>query len=234
MSSGCVCADIWAGELNLSPECIGRLWIFDRLTTDELKVIGASTMRKLYHPGEVIFHQGDPAKTMFLIKGGRVRLDKFMQDGLEIFLDIRKSGDFIGEYMLNDHECSFPVTATCMEKTLICGFTQEIFDRMVQDYPNIGLQVIKRMSEQVASLTSRMGSMAISSLEDRLYSVLTNVAKEHGRVEEDGYVIQFPMTHEDLSFLVGAHRVSITRAMKALKSSGRITQQGKTMVIHFT
>jgi CRP/FNR family transcriptional regulator len=104
---------------------------------------------------------------------------------------------------------------------------------MVKDYPNIGLQVIKRMSEQVASLTSRMGSMAISSLEDRLYSVLTNVAKEHGRVEEDGYVIQFPMTHEDLSFLVGAHRVSITRAMKSLKSSGRITQQGKTMVIPF-
>ena len=144
--SGCVCADIWAGELNLSPECIGRLWIFDRLTTDELKVIGALAMRKLYHPGESIFHQGDPAKTMFLIKGGRVRLDKFMEDGSEIFLDIRKSGDFIGEYMLNDH---------------------------------------------------------------------------------------FPMTHEDLSFLVGAHRVSITRAMKALKSSGRITQQGKTMVIHF-
>lgn len=151
---------------------------------------------------------------------------RYMEDGSEIFLDIRKSGDFIGEYMLNDHECSFPVTATCMEKTLICGFTQEIFDRMVQDYPNIGLQVIKRMSEQVASLTSRMGRMAISSLEDRLYSVLTSVAKEHGRVEEDGYVIQFPMTHEDLSFLVGAHRVSITRAMKALKSSGRITQQG--------
>ncbi len=101
MSSGCVCADIWAGELNLSPECIGRLWIFDRLTTDELKVIGASAMRKLYHPGEAIFHQGDPATTMFLIKGGRVRLDKFTEDGSEIFLDIRKSGDFIGEYMLN-------------------------------------------------------------------------------------------------------------------------------------
>ncbi len=233
MSSGCRCADIWSGELELSQECIGHLWIFDRLSKDELGVIAASAMRKFYRPQEVIFHQGDPAQTMFLIKGGRVRLDKFTEDGSEIFLDIRKSGDFIGEYMINDQENFFPVTATCMEKTLICGFTQEIFDRMVHDYPNIGLQVIKRMSEQVASLTSRVGSMTISNLEDRLYSVLTNVAKEHGRAEEEGYVIQFPLTHEDLSFLVGAHRVSITRALKSLKSSGRIIQHGKTMVIPF-
>jgi CRP/FNR family transcriptional regulator len=233
MSSGCLCANRWAGELELRQECIGQLWIFDRLSKDELGVIAASAMRKLYHPGEAIFHQGDPAQSMFLLKGGRVRLDKFTEDGSEIFLDIRKGGDFIGEYMLTNQEAHFPVTATCMEKTVICGFTQEIFDRMVQDHPNIGLQVIKRMSEQVASLTSRMGSMTIANLEDRLYSVLTNVAKEHGRAEEAGYVIQFPLTHEDLSFLVGAHRVSITRAMKALKASGRVIQHGKAMVLPF-
>ncbi|MCF8107840.1 MAG: helix-turn-helix domain-containing protein [Desulfohalobiaceae bacterium] len=45
---------------------------------------------------------------------------------------------------------------------------------------------------------------------------------------------QFPLTHEDLGFLVGAHRVSITRAMKELKQSGRIVSQGKTMLLPFS
>ncbi|WP_407929136.1 helix-turn-helix domain-containing protein [Desulfomarina profundi] len=44
-------------------------------------------------------------------------------------------------------------------------------------------------------------------------------------------VIQFPLTHEDLSFLTGSHRVSITRAMKALKDAGKIILEGKTLVI---
>ncbi len=66
-------------------------------------------------------------------------------------------------------------------QSLICGCTQEIFDAMIRDYPNIGLEVIKRLSEQVSSLTSRVGSLSLGSLEERLYSVLSSVAREHGR-----------------------------------------------------
>jgi hypothetical protein len=39
------------------------------------------------------------------------------------------------------------------------------------------------------------------------------------------------LTHEDLGFLTGAHRVSITRAMKALKAAGKIIHQGKQIIL---
>ncbi|MCF8105122.1 MAG: Crp/Fnr family transcriptional regulator [Desulfohalobiaceae bacterium] len=234
MSSGCLCSDLMGEEMDLCQECIGHLWLFERLAPEELVVLAERAMRKVFATGQTIFLQGDPADKMFLIKGGRVRLDKITEDGSDIFLDIRKAGDFIGEYMLNERESVFPVSATCMEKTLICGFSQEIFDGLIREYPNIGLEVIKRMSEQVASLTTRVGSMSKANLEDRLYGVLSAVAREHGREVPDGYVIQFPLTHEDLGFLVGAHRVSITRAMKGLKQSGRIVKQGRTMLLPFS
>lgn len=73
--------------------------------------------------------------------------------------------------------------------------------------------------------------MSISNLEDRLHGVLVSVAREHGATSSHGLVIQFPLPHEDLSFLVGAHRVSITRAMKSLRESGRIIQQGRTLTL---
>ena len=41
---------------------------------------------------------------------------------------------------------------------------------------------------------------------------------------------QFPLTHEVLSFLTGAHRVSITRAMKGLRKAGKIIRHGKTLI----
>ena len=83
------------------------------------------------------------------------------------------------------------------------------------------------MGQQLASLTARVGNMGISNLEERLYSVLFNFAKEKGRTDQDGYVINFPITHEDLGFLVGAHRVSVTRAMNSLKDSGKIVQKDR-------
>ena len=60
-----------------------------------------------YQPGQAIFMQGDPAKEMFLIKAGRVRLSKIMEDGDEITIDIRKAGDFFGENMLSE-EIHYP------------------------------------------------------------------------------------------------------------------------------
>jgi CRP/FNR family transcriptional regulator len=46
------------------------------------------------------------------------------------------------------------------------------------------------------------------------------------------YALDFQLTHEDLGFLVGAHRVSVTRMMKRLKASGRIDSEGKLYIVH--
>ncbi len=174
--------------------------------------------------------QGSPADEMFLIKAGRVKLSKLLEDGNEITLDIRKAGDFLGENMLGE-DIHYPVTAICLEEVFICGFTREEFESLVLQYPNIGLQVIKNLSKRISFLTTRVGSMGVTNLVERLYDILAHVAREHGTPDQRGFSIPFPMTHEDLSFLVGAHRVSITRAMKDLKQSGRIIQEGKQLII---
>jgi hypothetical protein len=57
------------------------------------------------------------------------------------------------------------------------------------------------------------------------------VAREHGVKSQRGFTIQFPLIHEELGFLGGAHRVSITRAMKALKEAGRIFREGRTLTL---
>jgi CRP/FNR family transcriptional regulator, cyclic AMP receptor protein len=232
MASGCLCRDLAGEELALSSNCIGNLWVFKNLQPEELGALAQRALRKIHERGEPIFLQGDRADSMFLIKAGRVKLSKTLEDGIEITLDIRKAGDFLGENMLSE-EIEYPVTAWCLEKTLICGFSKASFERIVLDYPNIGLQVIRNLSTTIASLTDRVGSMSLSNLEDRLHSVLLNVSREHGVRGTNGYTIQFPLTHEDLSFLTGAHRVSITRAMKSLKEAGKIIQQGRTLTLPF-
>lgn len=227
---GCICETLAKEGMKLSSVCIGQLWVFSDLKREELEAIANRAFRKKYSAGENIFFQGSPANRMFLIKAGRVKLTKFLEEGTEITLDIRKAGDFLGENMLTE-EIDYPVTAVSMEETTICGFTKEGFEKLVLDYSNIGLQVIKNFSKRISFLTSRVGSMSLSNLADRLYDVLVNVSREHGIQERKGFSIPFPLTHEELSFLVGAHRVSITRAMKDLKESKRVIQEGKKIIL---
>jgi len=225
----CLCERLAKG-LELHPRCIGHVWVFENLSTEDLTALADAAGRKRYRRGDMIFTQGQRADEMFLIKAGRVKLTKVTEDGGEMTLDIRQGGDFIGENMLNE-DINYPVTAVCIEDALTCGFRKDRFERLVLDRPTIGLQVIKNLSKRIDSLTSRIGNMSMTSLEDRLYKVLVNVAKEHGIQSPEGLKILFPLTHEDLSFLVGAHRVSITRAIRALRESGKVAQQGRNLIV---
>jgi len=225
----CSCNDVSVSGA-MTELCIGHVWLFESLETSELEALVRAAVRKVYAPGQAIFAQGDPADRMFLLKAGRVRLSKLLEDGTEFTLDIRKAGDFLGENMLSE-EGAYPMSAWCMEETLTCGFTRERFEHLVLNHPRIGLQVMKNLSKRISSLSSRLESMSLTHLGDRLYQVLRTMALEHGVKSKDGFVIQFPLTHEDLAFLVGAHRVSVTRALKELKKAGSIVQHKRQLLV---
>ncbi|MCC6347703.1 MAG: Crp/Fnr family transcriptional regulator, partial [Nitrospirales bacterium] len=205
-------------------------WVFEHLRPEEIKaLIGIAQLRQ-YRKRQTIFNQGDPAREMFLLRYGRVKLSRYGSEGNEITLDILKAGDFIGEQVLGE-EFDYPLTATCIEETLAFGFSKDAFEELILDYPNIGLQVIRKLTRRIDWLSNRAEIMSSSSLEEKLFKVLSTVAREHGVRSSNGVVIQFPLTHEELSFLVGAHRVSITNAIKKLKESGRLVQQGKNLAL---
>lgn len=226
----CLCEQIAGEDIELSQVCLGNLWIFQDLNPGDIAALNQKALRKKMAKGSILFRQGDTADEMFLIKGGRMKLSKILEDGSELTLDIRKAGDFVGENMFSD-EGKYPVSAICLQDTLTCGFTRSQFEQLITDNPKVSLQIIRNLSNRISWLTSRVGNLAITNIEDRLYSVLCSVAQEHGTKSSQGIAIQFPLTHEDLSFLTGAHRVSITRAMKTLKNAGKIIHDGRKLIL---
>ena len=68
-------------------------------------------------------------------------------------------------------EIDYPVTAQCMEKSLICGFTKASFEKWCWTIP-MSVCNHTSLSTRIASLTNRVGSMSFSNLEDRLHRVL--------------------------------------------------------------
>lgn len=226
----CLCEKIAGQGVELSPVCLGHLWIFENLSPTEVAALNEEAVRRKVTAGSPLFMQGDPANEMFLIKGGRVKLSKVFEDGSEITLDIRKAGDFVGENMLAE-DGLYPVSAYCLEDSLCCGFSRSRFEQLILDNPGVGLQIIRNLSERITSLTTRVGNMSTTSIEDRLIRVVADVAREHGAPCEEGLAIEFPLTHEDLSFLIGAHRVSISRAVKNLKKAGKLITTGRYLIV---
>jgi CRP/FNR family transcriptional regulator len=208
----------------------GNLWLFQDLSEKESRSLGEASRRRCYEPGDAIFIQGDPAVRMYFIESGLVRLVETGRHGIERLVDIRGSGGLLVLNFLSP-DAHYPVSALCVERTVLHEFTREGLERLVVSNPHIGLQMMRNMGERICWLTDRAKDSSVTFLEDRLLKVLTDLAREHGRRAQMGWSLALPLTHRELGMLVGAHRVSVSRALKSLRDSGLIAQEGSTLLI---
>ena len=58
-------------------------------------------------------------------------------------------------------DACYPVAAWAIEETSSCGIRKSDFEQVILAHPAIGLRVIRKQGEQIASLTARLGDMAI-------------------------------------------------------------------------
>ncbi len=229
-TSSCVCGRLAGPGASLHPRCFGHLWLFEGAPPEAWETVAGDLVRRKLDTGEILFRQGDPAESMYLLKMGSVKLWKLAEDGHELILDIRRAGDVLGESVLIE-EGEYPVGATCLAPTLTCGVDRATFERLVVAHPQVGLAVIRNLSRRIDALTGKLDALAEPTLEERLYRVLVNVAQQVGTAVPGGWNIAFPLTHEEIGFLVGAHRVSITRALKKLKDTGRVRTKGRYLFV---
>ena len=226
----CLCQRIAGQDVALHPACFGQIWLFEGAPPEAWEAVADRLVRKKMAPGDQVFFEGEEAEAMYLVKAGSVKLWKATEEGRELTLDIRNAGDLLGEGVLIE-KGEYPVNATALSPALLCGIDRPTFEAMVEGYPQVGLAVIRNLSKRIDFLTGKLGALNEPSLEERLYKVLVNVARQVGTQMEGGWSIAFPLTHEEIGFLVGAHRVSITRALKKLKESGKVRTKGKYLFV---
>lgn len=83
--------------------------------------------RRSFGPGETIFREGDGAgREAFIIESGTVQILKTAADGRELYLDVSKEGEIIGEMALVDHQPRM-ATARAIEPTRVVVVTAEQF-----------------------------------------------------------------------------------------------------------
>ena len=226
----CLCRQIFGDEVAGHPGCIGQLWLFDGLSDADRAALGSRLHRRRHEAGVVLFREGDPGDQMYLLKAGAVKLSKVTENGRELTLDVRRPGDLLGESCFLE-ESEFPVTGTCLEPTIACGFSRSVLERVILEHPTVGLALIRNLSRRIQWLTGRVGALTEPHLEDRIYQALVTVARQVGQPHPNGWTIKFPLSHEEIGFLVGAHRVSVTRALGRLRDAGRIRMEGRTILV---
>lgn len=114
---------------------------------------------RLYPPGEVIFHEGDPGACMYLVQKGA--LDVVLEEQGGRVVNSLSSGEFFGEMSLLSGE---PRSATirCRDESRVMTIDERAFMRRMREDPLLAFRVLEKLCARlrargVADMDAREG-----------------------------------------------------------------------------
>lgn len=192
--------------------------LFESLSQQDRAELEAGMHTQCFPKGSRLVKQSDISNNLlYVVLSGRLKVFMSNEDGREVLLDFLQEGDTFGELSLFDEQ---PRSATVMtvEDCKIALFPRAYLFECLQRNPNIAIELLKTVIKRMRNTTEQVSSLALLDVYGRIAKTLTNMVK----TQADGKKATDPLTHQELSTMVGASREMVTRILNDLKRGGYI------------
>jgi CRP/FNR family transcriptional regulator, cyclic AMP receptor protein len=201
------------------------------LTQEELGGLARSLPDKHLEAGEYLYRPRDRADSLFALKWGRVRIYKTDSQGREFTLEVLGGGTVFGELSLGPGRLR-STYAQALEPSLVAALRLEDLEDLIRKNPEVGIMLARLLSERLRLAQNRLADFASKEVRARLASLLLYLAEGEGVVTgENRYKIPTRYTHERLGTMIGAGRVTVSKAFARLRDAGAVEQRNRLVYI---
>lgn len=145
-------------------------------TRDELR--GAAVVRR-FEPGEALFHMGDPARHVFAIDAGRLRLWRMSAGGTSVVVSYAYGGDLVGTVAVVQHK-PYLANATAITRVLATAWSATRWRTLIARDHALAANVASVLAVRAGRLAERMEELVATSVEERVARALVRLATELG------------------------------------------------------
>lgn len=206
--------------------------LFKGLSDRELETLAADFKKREFGAGEVIFYQGDPGHTLYLVESGQVRIFVNGIDGHETSVVLYgRPGEIFGELAIID---GLPrsASAVAIMNTIVHTLGRERFRAFMQSRPQLALNFMQTLTKKVRYNTHQMDSLASMDVSQRLARKLLELGQNYGSAEAQGVRLNTALTQSDLASMIGATRESTNKVLRQFRDDGLIAlYNGQTIFI---
>ncbi len=120
--------------------------LFSQLEPAQLDTLLQKTHSAVLKEGQVLFEQQRPAKELFMLESGQVKLARMSPDGHEKVIDLIDPGNTFAEAIMFSGVCVYPVTATALCTSEILCFDTAAYTRILSISTDACFGVMAQMS----------------------------------------------------------------------------------------
>ena len=211
-------------------ETLRRSEIFANVKSQELTAISNYFDVMEYKNNETIFIEGDPSDKFYLVAEGSVKILKHTVMGKDIILEMMSPGDIFGGVAVLDKK-PFPASAQAMQSTVVIWISRHNLLKIMEDYPTLKLDIVKYFSDKLRDAHEMLKNIATERVERRIASLLVKLSEKVGVNDGDFRKINFPLTRQEISEMVGTTVETCIRTMSKFQKKGVIKSlDGRIMV----
>ena len=195
-----------------------------RLHADDAAALMASSRRRRFPAGSLLFLEGDDAHTVLFVIEGQVKILITSTGGREVVLDVLGPGEIIGELSAID---GLPRSATAMtlSSVEIATVRTSDFQALLESHSSIARQLLMLIAVRLRSTSRRQFELASSDALARVCGRLAHLATD-GREE-----LRVPMSQSDLASWAGLSREAVVKALRTLRMLGWIESRNRDIVL---
>ncbi|MCU4160514.1 Crp/Fnr family transcriptional regulator [Acidiphilium sp. AL] len=180
--------------------------------------------------GEILYHQGDTACHIYLLRQGRMKTFMVNSGGQEALLRIHLSNSLLGLTALTTAQVR-DASAIAIESSQLVAIRRDDFINLLKAEAELGVGLIQLVLDRLSDFHIRVGEIATNRVEQRLARALLSLSRPDTEIVAqtgDGCIL---LTHEELAQMINSRRQTVTAALSRFVQAGLIAYKGRHLVI---
>jgi CRP-like cAMP-binding protein len=210
-------------------DIFSRSDLFVSVEEDKLSDILNLGHRCLYESGAILFREGDRAEKSYLVLKGRFKLTKLHADGKEAIVRYINPGEMTAAASAFQGK-SYPVTAQAVEHSEVVGWDRETMLELMTANPQIAINLLGVVVERLDDIQSRYLELQTERVEQRVARALLRIMKQSGRKTDEGILIDFRLSRQDLADYTGTTLYTVSRTLSNWEKKGWV-RSGRERII---
>lgn len=194
--------------------------LFSKLSGAEIKDIAQFFREKHLQKGSIFISQDDLSDELYVIVWGTVKIYRVSEEGEEINLSVRSSGEVIGEMAFLEQKPRSAYAEVISDDSLILILERADFEVIIQKYHSVSLMMMKELASRLRTANEHLEDMISRNLHDRALKTIQTLTRffQSGEIE---------MSQEELAEIIGATRSRVTEVLNSLEDEGKISIEHK-------
>jgi CRP/FNR family transcriptional regulator, cyclic AMP receptor protein len=183
-----------------------------------------------YPAGVRLFLENEPARGIFLLCSGKIKLSVSSRGGKTLILHLAGPGEILG---LSATISGLPheVSAETLYPSQVAFIRREDFLSFVNLFPETYQAVIRQLNSQYAGACEQLRTVGLSNnANEKIARLFLNWSSDEAHASESTK-IRVPLTHEQIAECVGSTRETVTRTLSQFKSKRLVMLNGTTAMI---